>query len=540
MINPQTLARRRILLGLAGLLVPLAAGFLVRASNLSAESAWYDEVITLEVLDAPTLSGFLEGAAKTSAPMPPAYFVLEYYAAKLGPDPEFSLRVLSVLIGLASIAIVQATAWRIYGPWAGFVAGAAMAASPIHVYYSQEIRGYELTTLLGGMSALTFMELLRRNRRSWLLLNFVANTLLVWTHPFAALALGAQAALLVLFRRKELGLVAPWMTLAAVTSVSIGLWGVSLDRGVAYQQMNWIQAPGFFSSPSGISVYGAFVAFAGNFYGHPTNQAAEMVNRYREPIQTLTVAITAFLVIAYIGFARGHRTCTRGEGKLTHREAACFFGLWLLFPPLALYALSYLWTPCFFVRYLLFSSVALYVIMGAGMTRVTNRALSGALMGMLLAIWAVQIVTVLPGPSRADWSSLASLMKTANPDHHRAIVAQTVGDNRKAFAYHLADPAYALEPARNLDSIVSAIDEAETLHEDLWVAVPWGNGMAVFDPPLFQISWQMEDYLRLIGRRFTRYEARTGRILYLYHVPWSIRERDPESYLLELGEADTK
>ena len=102
---------------------------------------------------------------------PPGYYLLLHLWTRLFGPGVGSVRLLSVLIGTATVPLLYLAGKRLpdrRGPLlylagkrllgrsgALLVAVALLALSPFHIYYSQEVRMYGLVTLLGGRIAVT-------------------------------------------------------------------------------------------------------------------------------------------------------------------------------------------------------------------------------------------------------------------------------------------------------------------------------------------------------------------------------------------------
>jgi len=119
-----------------------AAGAFLRLWNLSGESPWLDEVLTLSHVDAPTLQAYWRelNAIDGSYAMVPVYYTLEYAWAQIFGTSADVVRALSITAGLLSIPLLFGIARRVYGNAAGIVAAFCLAASLPHIFYSQEVR----------------------------------------------------------------------------------------------------------------------------------------------------------------------------------------------------------------------------------------------------------------------------------------------------------------------------------------------------------------------------------------------------------------
>ena len=79
---------------------------------------------------------------------PPLYYALLHaWAALLGTGPA-ALRLLSLVVGVLTIPLLYLVARRMLSTRAALLAALLLTISPLHVYYSQEVRMYGLVALL--------------------------------------------------------------------------------------------------------------------------------------------------------------------------------------------------------------------------------------------------------------------------------------------------------------------------------------------------------------------------------------------------------
>jgi len=165
----------------AWLLVILAAALLLRVWGLQDQSLSSDEIVEASIarLDAQEIVAYPDG-------FPPLYHLLLAGWLRAFPAPEMG-RCLSVLAGMATVYAVFRWARHSAGDAAGLFAAGLLAVTPLHVYFSQEMRAYALYLCLAGFALMFFFEALTTNRaKSWL--GFVASAALaVNTHYYAAL-----------------------------------------------------------------------------------------------------------------------------------------------------------------------------------------------------------------------------------------------------------------------------------------------------------------------------------------------------------------
>ena len=155
----------------------LAAGSVLgalalRGYQIGEQELWYDEAFSFHMA---TLDDALEYIAYDYNP--PLYYLLLRAWTRLAGSSEAALRMLSACFGTAFVAATiwaarQIFNWRV-ALWSGLVA----AIAPIHIYYSQEARGYTLLLLLlVVVYALLWKALASGGRRHWIGLPLIAPT----------------------------------------------------------------------------------------------------------------------------------------------------------------------------------------------------------------------------------------------------------------------------------------------------------------------------------------------------------------------------
>lgn len=178
----------------------VAVGAALRVYRFDALSLWLDEGITVHVarLSWPTVLG-LYGAYETH---PPLYFVLVKLAT-LATSELHAGRVISLLAGTATIPVLYALATRLFGAWPALVASAALAISPLHIWYSREARMYALSMLLVTGSYLALVSFFRSPRRSTAALYGVAVLAAMYANYGALFTLIPQIAPLTMAARRH-------------------------------------------------------------------------------------------------------------------------------------------------------------------------------------------------------------------------------------------------------------------------------------------------------------------------------------------------
>lgn len=180
---------------LAGIVL-LGAG--LRFSTLGLQSYRYDEAVTVgRVLHASFFDTF--SAVPHSESTPPLYYLLAWAWSKPFGTGEVWMRSLSALAGTASIAVVYLAAVALPLPRrAGLIAAAAVAVSPVMIWFSQDARAYALVFLLTALSFLFFARARRGGSRRDLAWWGALSALALGTHYFAAVVIAPEAVLLLL------------------------------------------------------------------------------------------------------------------------------------------------------------------------------------------------------------------------------------------------------------------------------------------------------------------------------------------------------
>ena len=176
---------------------------------------------------------------------PPGDYMVQYLVGRVGPEWVRSLP--SVVAGISSVALIRflGTCWVSWR--AGAFAGLLLAISPIHVFYSQEVRPYSLALflILASLAALERFATTGRQRwaAGWFTLVFLAGGTLYFAGMIAAcsgiirILLDRTDHMLVLKRRLVLIVIAwailywPWFAVIRHAAMR--------PSPVAKQALNW-------------------------------------------------------------------------------------------------------------------------------------------------------------------------------------------------------------------------------------------------------------------------------------------------------------
>jgi 4-amino-4-deoxy-L-arabinose transferase-like glycosyltransferase len=193
---------------------------LLRVPGIGAEGLWHDESVTFLLADLPfpdVMEAFRSG---NQAPLFP--LLLRAWKAAFGMS-EGALRSLSALAGIAAIPLLWLLGRRLHSPRAGLWAAGLMAASPLAIHYSQELRPYSALMLTVTLAALMVLRL--RRKGTWTaacLLGAALAGLALLHHVGTLLAFALVAASMIPWpgRRAALQLLAAGM----LAAVAWGAW----------------------------------------------------------------------------------------------------------------------------------------------------------------------------------------------------------------------------------------------------------------------------------------------------------------------------
>jgi hypothetical protein len=173
-------------------------GAVLRFATLDLQSYRYDEAVTVGRVLHPSLFSTLS-AVPDSESTPPLYYLVAWIWSRAFGTGEVWMRSLSALAGTASIAVVYLCAVALPLPRrVGLIAAAAVAVSPVLIWFSQDARAYALVFLLTALSFLFFARARHGGAPRDLAWWAVFSALAIATHYFAGFVVVAEAALLLL------------------------------------------------------------------------------------------------------------------------------------------------------------------------------------------------------------------------------------------------------------------------------------------------------------------------------------------------------
>ncbi|MBA3872456.1 MAG: glycosyltransferase family 39 protein [Anaerolineae bacterium] len=359
------------------LIILLAIG--LRLINLGGRALWYDEAFAVLFAEkglSAMLYGTLTPVAGGAADIHPLlyYSTLDVWMHFFG-ESAFTVRLLSVIYGVATVAVIYLLAKTLFDERTGLIAALITAIAPFHVQYSQETRMYALLGLFLMATSWCFVKAWRSDNartvdaswwvkwRYWLGFGLFAG-LAMYTQQLAAFYLVAIGLIPFLARRRQqmIGVV-----VGAITAAVVYLpWLVNLPGQLhKVQSYYWLDKP---SIATPLLTIRSFLVVSLDFPS-PASMIAFLASLF----------VILLLIVQVVMWVRQPRNRSK--------RRPIVFVLWLAAaPPLLMWIVSQV-QPVYLERSLLPSALMLYVGLAWLFTRSgMPKAISGvvAVLGLVM------------------------------------------------------------------------------------------------------------------------------------------------------------
>lgn len=231
--------------------VILLVGFLMRTKGLTWQSLWLDELHTMNEADPAVSWGDMFNSLKCCDQHPPLHFIIEHISFIIFGHTEFVARIISVIVGTASIWAMYFLGKEVLNKRLGLFAAMMTCINFYNISYSQEARPYIFAFLFAALSFAWLIRLVKLPSRKNAVLYSVFTLLFLYSHYYSLFAVVAQGALALVFifqeKGKERVILFRFFLLAGVI-IAIGYipW-LSHLAAMSRIKSFWIQdiAPGF-------------------------------------------------------------------------------------------------------------------------------------------------------------------------------------------------------------------------------------------------------------------------------------------------------
>ena len=411
--NDQVLSAQRqgIRRDLIGLLVICVAGLALRLVHASERFLWFDEAFCWHV----GTQSFADNIRLAASDFhPPGYFlVLRAWMLMFG-EAAISLRLLSMLFGVSTIAgayFLAAAVTKNEAPGshggtdtessvAGLVAAALIATAASHVIWSQQVRMYSMAIALAVWSSFFFLRLVEGSLKRTDVFGYtLLATLLCYTHNFGLFTVASQVLFAAASHFKQRFLNHSQQASMPVKSIVISTacvvllycpWMLALFSQMdSVRQDYWIQPIKWNSIPI---IFSELTI--------PALSAAESAARiFEEGIVSLEILIATGIVVV-----------TLKKSRLL--LLACL----VAGPIVAAVSVSLAITPIVHARYFLPAHALFLVLLAALVVQIPFRSLRLASIALLLGgntYWTVMMLDSLDVANRPGAKALASHIATA-------------------------------------------------------------------------------------------------------------------------------
>ena len=371
MLAARGLDERRAALAVVAGLTLLALVLRIAAIG---QSLWGDELFLYEIVHDRSLGEAMSVVYRTES-TPPLYFVVAWFSTQVGGDDVLWMRLPSLVFATATVPLLHLLGERTVGRRAGLVAAAMFAVVPFDVFYGTEGRTYAAEVLFVVAAALCVLEVVRSDRRRWVVLLALAVAGAAYSHYTVVFVLIALVAWVAVFHRPRLGrvliayagalvLYAPWIPGA--------LHQFQDNTSDRFKDLGILSGPGDF-----VEVLVRIVA------GHPFTGLRQV------PGVLALCLIAAALVVGAVGLRRARPTASTWlVVALAAVTPVCA----------AIYQLT--GSSIFGSRYLIGSLPGLLLVCAAFVTAPPRRALAAAATALLVAGVGISAVRGLQDDSR--------------------------------------------------------------------------------------------------------------------------------------------
>jgi len=209
----------------------------LRLFRLGHEPLWFDEAYTALTAVKPVTD--IVAVLQTEGNPPLYYLVLHVWSAWFG-DSEWALRMVSALVGAATVPLVYWVGARLFSRRAGLIAAVLAAVSPLQVHYSQEVRMYCMVPplALGVLYGLHQLLVVPTPTVAAFALFVAAATAGLYVHYYFLFVLPLAGCALFMPERRR---VVPIITAAlVVVAVGFGPWWATFFRQAGSGVQDWV------------------------------------------------------------------------------------------------------------------------------------------------------------------------------------------------------------------------------------------------------------------------------------------------------------
>jgi 4-amino-4-deoxy-L-arabinose transferase-like glycosyltransferase len=488
-----------------GLAVLAAA---LRWFRIDAQSLWYDEGISAHQVTR-SFGEIIRASAPDTHP-PGYYWTLKAWSEAFGAS-ELALRSLSAAWGVAMVVLTFLIGRRLFGTLVGAVAALLLAAAPLAVYYSQEVRMYAQVSALALLAAYAY------TRRVYWLYTLAGIGTLYSQYLGIAMLAALNVHALIWWRQRSPRQWVVWLAANAAIAIAFLPWlptfieqqshalntsprtalGLLVDTLTAYaggvahsDALSWPSGAPWDALPlsgagQSAALVGSGAAPSDALVGSGAATWDTLVGSAADHFDLLFWSGAALVGLAVAGVLSAFAWRARG----TAEAATLALLMWLL--PLGLVIGLGFRSGLFEVRYLVVGLPGLLLLSALGLVRIVHWpalvpiAAAAALVPAALGLSAQYFD---PALARDDYRDLvATIDQNTQPGDVVVLVAPNQVEIFNYY-YHGGLPTVGLPAQRPIDAqdTLARLEAMRSQHERVWL-VSWAMGEA--DPQGVIASW---------------------------------------------------
>jgi len=331
-------------------------GVILRLYKLGSHNLWFDELGTILYT---SLSIFKSGNAFSHHLY---YVILKYWIFLFGKS-ELSLRFPSVLFGILSILLIYRLGRITFNRKVGIISAFILAISPMHIWYSQEARGYSLSVLLTMLVVYFFYTILKSHKKSYITGFIIVSILAFSNNYFSLYSVITASVFLILYSYKQSFM--GKMRFKKIESVR--------------QRKDWlilkILVILIFVIPQLYSLYLNIIKIVDNFWIPKPTFAAILATFYNFNAGYNSMAMVNFIMFITLSLLLIYGIW---EWRETKRAELIQLSLFLFAPIIVTFIISQK-IPVYLDRQLMFFSPFYYILISAGLAKINNRMISAGI-----------------------------------------------------------------------------------------------------------------------------------------------------------------
>ncbi|MCB1195538.1 glycosyltransferase family 39 protein [bacterium] len=237
----------------------IIVAFFIYCIGIERESIWHDEWCTINVIEQPTFSAFMQELIRTENNPPLYYLLLRAWTLNGKYTSPVHIRLLSALFAAITVGLTFYFAGLISTNAAGWIAASIAATSPYMCWYAQEARNLSLSACMTLLCIITFYRFAVKPDSKIRLFEVALCMLLgIFSHYFIVFLIPAQLFLCWCFQEKTF--FRKWVIILIPACLLFLLWIPCLKGQLDDFHTEWLGKPSLFF------LWGMLRFFTGGLY----------------------------------------------------------------------------------------------------------------------------------------------------------------------------------------------------------------------------------------------------------------------------------